>query len=66
MEGNSITIASSTSAPSAITICSSPSNDFMDHSIVLETVPDESTIEAAEAVVALGSDPKQQDQPNLQ
>mmetsp|Transcript_13753 Transcript_13753/g.20336 ORF Transcript_13753/g.20336 Transcript_13753/m.20336 type:complete len:131 (+) Transcript_13753:487-879(+) len=60
MEGNSIAMASSTPAPSAIAISSSPSNDSMDHSIVLETVPDESTIEAAEAVVALGSDLKHQ------
>eukprot|EP00957_Ditylum_brightwellii_P113718 8670331-Ditylum_brightwellii.AAC.1 len=30
----------------------------MDHSIVLETVPDESTMQVAGAVVALGSDLK--------
>eukprot|EP00957_Ditylum_brightwellii_P125191 9544021-Ditylum_brightwellii.AAC.1 len=66
MEGNRIVMASSIPAPSAVTISSSPYNNSMDHSIVLEMVPDESTIEAAEAVVALGSDHTQQKQQNLQ
>eukprot|EP00957_Ditylum_brightwellii_P188819 14372699-Ditylum_brightwellii.AAC.2 len=51
-EGNNIAMTSSTPPPSAITISSLPSNDFMDHSIVLEMVPDESTMHAAEAVGA--------------
>eukprot|EP00957_Ditylum_brightwellii_P067524 5126201-Ditylum_brightwellii.AAC.1 len=56
MEGNSIAVASSIPAPSVVTIISSLYNDSTDHSIVLETVLDESTIKAAEAIVALGSD----------
>ena len=34
-------MTSSTPAPSDVTISSSPSNDLMDHNIILETVPDE-------------------------
>eukprot|EP00957_Ditylum_brightwellii_P160705 12234885-Ditylum_brightwellii.AAC.1 len=60
MEGNSIAMSSSIPALSSVTINSSPSNNSTDHSIVLEMVPDESTIEVAEAVVVLGSDHKQQ------
>eukprot|EP00957_Ditylum_brightwellii_P011756 887450-Ditylum_brightwellii.AAC.1 len=56
MEGKSTSMASSTPAPSATTFSSSPSNSSMGHSIILETVPNESTIEAAKAVAALGSD----------
>eukprot|EP00957_Ditylum_brightwellii_P170892 13007028-Ditylum_brightwellii.AAC.1 len=66
MEDKSTVMGSSTPVPSAVTISFSPTNDSTDHNIVLETVPEESTIEAAEAVVALGSDLKQQKQPNLQ
>eukprot|EP00957_Ditylum_brightwellii_P189324 14410131-Ditylum_brightwellii.AAC.1 len=58
-------MASSTPAPSAVTISSLPSGNSTADSIILETVLDESTMEAAEAVVALGSDLKQQQQPNL-
>eukprot|EP00957_Ditylum_brightwellii_P168783 12846856-Ditylum_brightwellii.AAC.1 len=49
MEGNNISMASSISAPSAVTINSSLYNISTDYSIFLETVPDESTIEAAKA-----------------
>eukprot|EP00957_Ditylum_brightwellii_P036667 2777469-Ditylum_brightwellii.AAC.1 len=49
MEGNSTAMTSSTLAPSDITIIVTMSNNSMDHSIVLEMVPDESTIKAAEA-----------------
>eukprot|EP00957_Ditylum_brightwellii_P040393 3056784-Ditylum_brightwellii.AAC.1 len=66
MGGNNTSMASSTQSLSVITISSLPYNDSMDHSIVLETVPDESTIKVANAVVVLGSDLKQQKQPNLQ
>eukprot|EP00957_Ditylum_brightwellii_P034037 2577945-Ditylum_brightwellii.AAC.1 len=66
MEGNSIAMASSIPAPSTVTISSSPYNNSMDHSMILEMVPDESAIKAAEAVVVLGSDNKQQTQLNLQ
>mmetsp|Transcript_27984 Transcript_27984/g.41267 ORF Transcript_27984/g.41267 Transcript_27984/m.41267 type:complete len:95 (-) Transcript_27984:71-355(-) len=52
-------MVSSTPAPSDVTISSLPSGNSADYSIILETVLDESTIEAAEAVVALGSDLKQ-------
>eukprot|EP00957_Ditylum_brightwellii_P137486 10482247-Ditylum_brightwellii.AAC.1 len=65
MEGNSITMASSIPAPSVVTISSSPYNNSTDHSMILEMVLDESTIKAAETVAALGSDYKQQKQPNL-
>eukprot|EP00957_Ditylum_brightwellii_P151161 11509726-Ditylum_brightwellii.AAC.1 len=65
MKGNSISMVSSTPAPSAVTISSLPSYNSTDHSIVLETLPGESTMQAAEAVVALGSDHTQQKQPNL-
>eukprot|EP00957_Ditylum_brightwellii_P138434 10551720-Ditylum_brightwellii.AAC.1 len=43
MEGNSIVMASSTPALSAITIRYSPYGDSMDYSTVLEMVPYEST-----------------------
>eukprot|EP00957_Ditylum_brightwellii_P172847 13158680-Ditylum_brightwellii.AAC.1 len=66
MEGNIIAMESSTPAPSAITISSLLSINSMDHSIILEMVQDESIIKAAEAVVALGSNLKQQNQPNIQ
>eukprot|EP00957_Ditylum_brightwellii_P195592 14903446-Ditylum_brightwellii.AAC.1 len=65
MEQNSITMAPSIPAPSAVTISSSPYNNSADHSIVLEMVPDESTIMDAETVFVLGSDHKQQQQQNL-
>eukprot|EP00957_Ditylum_brightwellii_P090215 6871059-Ditylum_brightwellii.AAC.1 len=65
MKGNSIAMASSIPSPSAVIISSSPYNDSTDQSIILEMVPDESAIKAAEAVVVLGSDHKQQKQPNL-
>eukprot|EP00957_Ditylum_brightwellii_P160340 12205400-Ditylum_brightwellii.AAC.1 len=41
MEGNSLVMTSSTPTPSAVTIRTSQSNDSTDHSIVLETVLDE-------------------------
>eukprot|EP00957_Ditylum_brightwellii_P013377 1010387-Ditylum_brightwellii.AAC.1 len=50
VEGNSIVMASSTPALPAVTISSSLSNDFTDHSIILEMVW--STMQAAEAVGA--------------
>eukprot|EP00957_Ditylum_brightwellii_P204448 15339306-Ditylum_brightwellii.AAC.1 len=66
MKGNIIAMASSIPAPSAVTTSSSPYNNSMDHSMILEMVPDESAIKAAEAAVVLGSDHKQQKQLNLQ
>eukprot|EP00957_Ditylum_brightwellii_P100615 7669592-Ditylum_brightwellii.AAC.1 len=65
MEENTISMELSTPALSAITISYSPTTNSMNHSIILEMVTDESTIKAAEAVVALGFNLKQQNQPNL-
>eukprot|EP00957_Ditylum_brightwellii_P057014 4320598-Ditylum_brightwellii.AAC.1 len=62
MEGNIIAMTSSIPAMPAVTIRYSLYNDSTDHSIVLEMVLEESTIKAVEAVVALGSDHKQQNQ----
>jgi len=59
-------MASSIPAQSDVTISLLTSSNFTDYSIVLETVPDESTIEAAEAAVVLGSDLNWHKQPILQ